>query len=235
MRIAHRGASELFLENSPKAFRKAIQQGADWVECDVHKSKDGELIVMHDFDLSKTTTGKGLIGDMSLSEIRKFELKNGEPIPTLRDVIDLIKGKAGLYCELKVQGMEEEFVRIVTENGHIDKTIAISFHHPVLKKIKQLEPRIKTSVLVTAIPMDPIAVVRSAGADFFHPCWEYRLARPHKLSTPDLINSLKKEGIGIISWHEERYEELRELMKLGLVGICTNRPDILSMVVKACR
>jgi len=93
LKIAHRGASNYAPENTIEAFKKAIRLGVDVVEFDVHRTKDNKIIVMHDNKVEKTTNGVGLIKNLSFKEIRKFHEPNGELIPTLQEVLDILKNK----------------------------------------------------------------------------------------------------------------------------------------------
>jgi glycerophosphoryl diester phosphodiesterase len=107
--IAHRGGANLAPENTLAAFRQAIDLGVDMIEIDVHLSKDGHIMVIHDFTLDRTTTGKGKIADMTLKQIRKYdagvkfnEKFRGEKVPTLDETMELLNGKTGLLIEIKM-------------------------------------------------------------------------------------------------------------------------------------
>src|SRR4051794_23137839 len=104
LNVAHRGASAYEPENTLRAFEKAIELGADMSEIDLHLSKDGELIVMHDYSVDQTTNGHGAIKEMTLEEIKRLDAGQGEQVPTLQEVIDLVRGRNGLYIELKAEG-----------------------------------------------------------------------------------------------------------------------------------
>ena len=109
LNIAHRGASAYELENTFAAFEKAIEMKADMIELDLHLTKDGEIIIMHDFQLRRMTDGGGRIEDLNYDEIKKFHENNGELIPTFEEVIKQTANKIGLYCELKSFEIENSF------------------------------------------------------------------------------------------------------------------------------
>ena len=148
LNIAHRGASAYELENSFAAFEKAIQMKADMIELDLHITKDGEIIIMHDSQLRLTTDGKGRIEDLMYDEIKKFHEKNSEEIPTLEKVIQKTRNKIGLYCELKSFGIEDSFVNTINKYNYFSNVIAGSFLHQVVKAVKEKSKKIKTAILL---------------------------------------------------------------------------------------
>ena len=190
--VAHRGGAALAPENTLGAFENALKIGVDQVECDVHVSQDGELIVMHDPNVSRTTDGNGQISQMTLAEIKKLnaaaKFSGGawpaQPPPTLGELLDLVKGKAGIQIEIKLAagnarypGIEKKVADALAERGMTDKAIVISFDFPTLKDIKAIDPRLKTGALVNAQWMmgrmtkspDEIVgeVAQATGADYF--------------------------------------------------------------------
>src|SRR6476660_8151331 len=104
LNVAHRGASAYEPENTLLSFRRAIELGADMSEIDLHLSKDGALIVMHDYSVDETTDGHGEIKEMTLEQIKALDAGKGERVPVLQEVIDLVRGRNGLYIELKGDG-----------------------------------------------------------------------------------------------------------------------------------
>lgn len=233
--IAHRGASAYEPENTLRAFERAIELGATMVELDVHLSRDGYPVVIHDPDLSRTTNGTGRVGDLPLDEIKRLDAGVGERVPTLAQAIDLVRDRAQLYIELKGQQTPTAVVAILREMDFVDQAIIGSFYPWLPQKAKFLEPAVRTSILISARDQqaDYLQWAQAVEADYVHPCWERGSPTPHKLLTPDLIADIRDHGLGTIVWHEERPEELRELVKLDVDGICTNTPDVLAAILKA--
>ncbi len=231
--IAHRGASAYEAENTLRAFERAIQMGATMLELDVHLSRDGHVVVIHDPDLSRTTDGAGLVTDLSLDEIRRFDAGRGECVPTLDEVIELARERAQLYIELKGQRTPAPVVDVLRRTAFLDRAILGSFYPWLPQKAKFLESSVRTAVLIRAADReaDFVEWALAIEADYVHPCWEHALPAPHRLLTPTLIATIRRHGLGIIVWHEERPEELRELAKLDVDGICTNTPDILASIL----
>lgn len=232
--IAHRGASAYEPENTLRAFERAIQMGATMLELDVHLSLDGQVVVIHDPDLSRTTDGEGLVGHQSLAEIRRYDAGLGERVPLLEEVIELARGRAQLYIELKGQQTPGPVVDVLRRCAFLDGAILGSFYPWLPQKAKFVEPAVRTSVLIRAADRekDYVEWALAIDANYVHPCWEHASPTPHQLLTPTLINAIRQKGLGIIIWHEERPEELRELVRLDLDGICTNKPDLLASILR---
>lgn len=229
--VAHRGASAYAPENTLRAFRRAIELGAHMSELDLHLTKDGALVVMHNFTVDETTNGHGEIKDLTLAQIQALDAGQGESPPTLQQVIDLVRGRNGLYIELKGQGTPPATVKLLRANKFTssDQVIVGSFQPELVRETKELAPELSVSLLVGPVYPAPelIALARAAKADFIHLCWESRAPQPHKLLTPELLDALRAAGLGIVLWHEERYDELQVLRTLDVDAICTNTPDKL--------
>ena len=246
LNVAHRGASAHAPENTLLAFERAIELGADMSELDLHLSRDGALVVMHDASVDHTTDGHGAIRDLSLAELKRLDAGQGQRVPTLPEVIDLVRGRSGVYPELKAQGTPRATVDCLRAkapttaksapswepaNGFTGRQQVIvgSFDAALAREAKVLAPEIATSLLVG--PVYPaqtlIDLARSAHADYLHLCWENRAPHPHELLTPELLRALRAAGLGIVLWHEERDDELRVLRTLDVDAICTNTPEKL--------
>ena len=233
--IAHRGASAYEPENTLRAFGRAIELGATMLELDVHLSRDGYPVVMHDANVARTTDGTGRIGDLSLTEIQRLDAGLGERVPTLDEVVDLVRGRAQLYIELKGQQTPAVVVDTLRRLDFLGQAIAGSFYPWLPQRCKFLEPALRTSVLVASRDReaDFLDWALAIEADYVHPCWEHATPSPHELLTPELVAGIRRRGLGIVVWHEERPEELRELVKLDVDGICTNTPDVLAAILEA--
>ena len=239
--IAHRGASAYEPENTLRAFERAIEMGATMLEVDLHLSSDGHPVVIHDANLSGTTDGQGVVSDLTLAQIRRLDAGLGERVPTLAEVVDLARGRAQLYLELKGQHTPEPVMRVLQAMAFADQVIVSSFYPWLIQKVKFLESasqrqtgRVRTSVLVRREDRrrDFVEWALAVEADYVHPCWENESPAPHTLLTPALIASIRRRGLGIIVWHEERPAELRELVQLDVDGICTDTPDILASILR---
>jgi len=248
MVVAHRGGAALAPENTLSAFENALKIGVDMVECDVHLSKDGELVVMHDPDVSRTTNGTGQISQMTLAEIKKLnaaaKFSGGawpaQPPPTLGELLDLIKGKADIQIEIKLAagnarypGIEKKVADALAARGMTDQAIVISFDFPTLKDTKSVDPRLKTGALVTAQWMtgrmtkspDEIVgeVVQATGADYFMPT--------SGSVTQALVQATHAKGIKLATWTVDATAEMKRLAGWGVDGITSNKPDGLKQAL----
>ncbi|MBI5300915.1 MAG: glycerophosphodiester phosphodiesterase [Chloroflexi bacterium] len=246
--VAHRGGAALMPENTLAAFENALKLGVDQVETDTHLSKDGEVIIMHDPNVATTTNGSGQISDMTLAELKKLNAaaknaKGGvtqQEIPTLAQVLDMVKGKSGIQIEIKVNagntrypGIEKKVIDLVNARGMTNDAIIISFDFPTLKQVKALDARIKTGAIVdarwfttraTLTPDQIVAeIIETTGADFFMPN-----------STPvteALVRAVHARGLKIGTWTVNSAGEMKRLADWGVDGITTNNPDVLKSVL----
>jgi len=242
---AHRGGAGLAPENTLAAFRKALELGVDALEMDLHVTRDGVVVVIHDETLDRTTDGRGGVGNLTLEEVRRTDAGGkfapafrGERIPTLREVIDLVKAKAArrirLDLELKFypdhpgkpKDFEERVLEILRETGFVERVNVISFHHPSLTKVKALEPRIRTGLLAGGrqAPQDPVALVRRYQADYYSPSFHH--------ITAEVVAALHQADIPIVPWTVNEAAEMRRIMALGIGtlagdGLATDFPDRL--------
>ncbi len=242
--VAHRGGAALAPENTLVAFDNALKIGVEMVECDVHLSKDGELVVMHDPNVSRTTDGTGQIGSLTLAELRKLnaaaKFGNGawaaQPVPTLAELLDLVKGKAGIQIEIKTTagktrypGIERKVVDLVNARGMADRVLIISFDFPTLKDVKTIAPQIKTGALVDApwmsahMTQSPDQILdevgKATGADYFMPT-------AGSISEP-LVKAAHARGIKVGAWTVDAPQDMRRLAGWGVDAITSNKPDEL--------
>ncbi len=159
-----------------KSFRSAIAAGVDLIECDVHLSSDGRLVVIHDHTLERTTNGTGLVRDFSAADLRKLDAGDGERIPLLQEVVELALGKVGLVIELKqvpplYPGLEEKLVNMLRQLGAVQECAAISFNHQVIHDLRKMEPTLQVGILEGAKPLHPARLLRESGADVYSPHW----------------------------------------------------------------
>lgn len=241
--VAHRGGAALAPENTIAAFENALKIGVDMVECDVHLSKDGELIVMHDSTVSRTTDGSGAIRDLTLAEIRKlnaaakFPDKRWSPqaVPTLEEVLDLVRGKTGIQIEIKViglerySGIERKVVDAVNARGMTNDVIVISFDFPTIQEIKKIDPRIKTGALVRSDwammrSSEQMATeIQNTGADYFMPTYS--------VLTEEMVQLFHARGLKIGVWTVNTEADMRRMAELGVDAITSDRPDVLKSIL----
>jgi len=180
LKIAHRGYSELYPENTLPAFEKAIEAGADMIELDIHLSKDGELVVIHDDAIDRTSDGTGMVTGMTLAELRRFSYHNKMPgfgvvaIPTLEEVIDLIGDRALLNveiknCPIRHPGIEQKLIALLDQKRFRERVVVSSFDHFALAEMKRIAPDIKTGMLYAAVWVKFTDEVEALGVTSIHP------------------------------------------------------------------
>jgi len=231
--IAHRGASSVAPENTLKAFQKAIDLNADILEFDVHQSKDGEIVIMHDGNTFRTTSYFGSISNLTLQELKKLDCGEGERIPTLVELIKIARGKVNLNCEMKARGIEEKVIKILKEEKMIEDTIISSFKHDTLLKIQKLEPQIKLASLEPTRTgwirswMSRKKMLRVTIENFFYAINPY-----YKLVNSNFVEKAHKNNIKIFPWTVNTDSSIRKLINFGVDGIITNEIDKVKLVMK---
>lgn len=226
--IAHRGASNLATENTLKAFQKAIEIGADYIEFDIHQLKDGEIVILHDTNIYRMTGKRGTLKEMTYEELKKFEIRDGEKIPTLHELIKLAKGKIALNCEVKGSGLAESLIRILRKADIIESTIISSFKNDILLKIQQIEPSIRLAALrptrlqwITSL-ITPKKIIKTAVKNGF-----YAVNPRHFFVNRKFIERAHHHDIKVFPWTVDSEKKIRKLVKIGVDGIITN--DISQM------
>jgi glycerophosphoryl diester phosphodiesterase len=224
----HRGNPDECPENTLASFQSAIDLGVDLIECDVHRSEDGGLPVIHDHLLDRTTDGSGLVRDHSMAELKRFDAGSwkdprfaGERIPSLDEVLALAKGRVGVAIEIKnlplpYAGIEEAVVRAVNDAGMVQEVVVISFDHRSIKRIAELEPQMLTGVLEASRPVDILRVMDDAEADVFCPHWAS--------IEPETAEELHAAGKLIGVWTVDDPVSLAWSKALRANAIYTNKP-----------
>lgn len=217
--VGHRGAAGLVPENTLKGFRLAIELGVNLVECDVHLTRDGQLVVIHDDRVDRTTDGKGPVRDFSFAEIRRLDAGEGERVPTLGEVLDVIRGRVGLLLELKGEGTEEEALRTVDAAGLLDQVTFTCFQLERIERVRRLNARAATGAIFSNPGADACARARAAGAA--------GVGIHHTRLSRELVDQARGLGLAVRGWNPDTADEMRQAMATGVDGISTNRPDIL--------
>ncbi len=234
---AHRGFSGVYPENTVLAFQKAAECGAEGIEFDVHLTKDGIPVVMHDENTVRTTGTDALIKDLTLEEFKALDagyIKNGQfgfvAPPTLREVFEVLK-ETGMKCNIEIKSgvyeypnIERKILAMMDEFGLREKTIISSFNHFTVTRFKELAPDVKVGFLEESWLIHPGAYTRARGAECFHPFFN--------MLNHENMQDLRNNGIEINAWTINDEEDMRKALKLQLeIGI-TNWPDIFLAIRK---
>jgi glycerophosphoryl diester phosphodiesterase len=223
--IAHRGASGQLAENTLPAYELAIEQRADMIEIDLHRTRDGATVIAHDEELSGLG-GKGEIAAATLAEVRALDAGGGERVPTLDEVLDRFGDRIPFNLELKrgksatYEGLERAALDAVRKRGLLEQTLFSSFFDPVLERLRALEPEARLARLFSPRdPERPLERARAVGAEAINP-WL-------GLLQPELIEAAHAEGLAVYVFTVDEEREMRSLLDLGVDGIFTNFPDRL--------
>ncbi len=237
IRIAHRGASGIAPENTLAAFEKALEFDLDAVELDVHATKDGKVIVMHDATLDRTTNITGRIQELTYAEITAADAGSwfsseykGEKVPTLSDALDMINGHAVTVVEIKAQDIAEKVVRVIEKSNACDDVVVISFHPDNIYAVRQLKPQIPTGLLIS---MDVSDNPRSQAIELAHrtvAVGASTLSVSHQMLSPEFVYVIHQRGINLWTWTIDDIARIQEVAEFGVDGITSNYPDRLNRI-----
>lgn len=236
----HRGASAYAPENTLEAFALAEKMGADGVELDVQLTKDGEIVVIHDETIDRTSNGSGFVKDYTLKELQQFDFgvkfagrraeeeeaeeKTRVRIPTLEEVFRLLwPGTLTVNIELKTgiiqyEGLEEKVLQLSKRLGMENRVIYSSFHHPSLVKIKELNPSCKTGLLYCDGWIGVAGYARKLGIDALHP-------PIYQLKDESLVREAKEMGLEVNVWTVDDKADIKRLAGYGVDTVITNEPN----------
>jgi len=231
LNIAHRGASGTFPENTLSAFRGAIDAHADMCELDVQLTRDGNVVVIHDDTVERTTDGKGEVAELTLAELQRIDAGahfrdgaiKGERVPTLDEVFAVTHGRCGLNIELKAGGLEHQVAQIMQARDAFADSIVSSFDWEYLKKIQQLHFNIRIALLTEEKPVDLMINAVAMRAHAINPRWD--------MVTPDLCKAAHERGLKVYTWTVDADARMRALIECGVDGIMTNFPERLRTVL----
>jgi len=243
---AHRGGALLWPENSLLAFKNAIALGADFLELDVHLSRDGEPVVIHDPTLERTTTGTGAVQDRTLAELRALRLKDkdgkvtDEAIPTLEEVIELAAPSVlRLLVEIKVAGggtrypeIEEKVLAILDRHRVASRAIVMAFEKETVRRVRQLRPEVMAGALYSRRGLErmgstverEIEEVRKLGVSF--------VGLHQALVSAEVVAQARQAGLLLGVWTVNEAPAMERFVSLGVDILITDRPDLARELLK---
>lgn len=237
--LAHRGFSFAYPENTLAALQGALDIGADGLEFDIHFSKDGEMVVIHDEELDRTTNGSGFVVNHTLAQLKELDAGSwfapefaSEKIPTLSEVLDLVTrfGKSiTLNVEIKsgimpYPDLELRAYELIEEYGLTAQTIFSSFNHFALQNLKQTYAQARIGILYMEGVVDPWLYATHLQAEALHPFY----LSIHQ----EIVTQSHRRGIAIHPFTIDEESDLHRLESWGVDAIITNRPDRLAVMVR---
>lgn len=172
LKIGHRGARAYEPENTLRSFKKALELGVDAVELDVRRTKDGEIVVVHDARVDRTTNGRGLVSELTLKETKQLVTEKGEKIPTLGEALDFLDRKVKILIELKETDLEDRVLSLVHKKGLEKNVIIVSFLEEALRKVRELNDEIETG-LIYARHKNPVRAALELRANYLLPLYRF--------------------------------------------------------------
>ncbi|HHQ4518293.1 TPA: glycerophosphodiester phosphodiesterase [Aeromonas veronii] len=219
--IAHRGASGLAPENTLKAMAKALTLGVSAIELDV-QAADDELWVFHDRRLERCTNGKGVLTEQSRAYLEQLDAGEGEVIPTLWQVMEIIAGRCELHIELKGADTADA-VAALTRRAEAElgftpgQWVVSSFHHPELARFATLRPDIRLGALTANLPLNLAQFADELGA--------WSLNCDVDFVDRILVEDAHQRGLRVLVYTIDYHEDYEKMANMGVDGIFTNRPD----------
>jgi glycerophosphoryl diester phosphodiesterase len=228
IKVAHRGSSGSYPENSRVAIEKAIETGVDMVEVDCQLCKDGHVVVFHDERLQRTAGAKGYVRGKTLKELRRLDIGawfkksfKGERILTLEEVLEILDGKVALNLDVKsagLGGIELKLLFILSHYDYLERSIFSSFDYRLLQRIRELAPESRIAILHGAgIKENPFQLAREVGAESLHVQKE--------LATLPLLERAAQLGLKTLVWTVNDLREMEKFLALGVDGIISDFPE----------
>ncbi|MFA9186717.1 glycerophosphodiester phosphodiesterase family protein [Flavobacterium sp. FBOR7N2.3] len=222
LKIGHRGARGYEPENTLVSFQKAMDLQVDGIELDVHLSLDGELMVIHDETIDRTTNGKGEVNTFSKAELQNFKIEDNNKIPTLEEVFDLVNRRCFINVELKSFDAAEKTVTLIEKyiqdkNWEYSDFIVSSFDWNALQDVNFRNPKIPIGVLTETDLDEALAFAKIIKAKSIHPDFQ--------LLSKENTAQLQEKGFEVLPWTVNEPADIKKIQSFNVNGIITDFPD----------
>lgn len=227
---AHRGRSGVAPENTLAAFEEAVAIGADFLELDVRRSADGEIVCMHDAAVDRTTNGTGAVADLTLAELRALDAGSwkdqryaGERIPLLSEVLAQIAPRLVVDIEIKQRGIAPQVMELIRAADALRRVTVISFDLGDVRMAKDIEPTLACGLITSGPGEGPdavptlIASALGAGANF--------ISCHHAAVTPALVRECHLAGLVLMAWTMDAPEDIARMIDLQVDALVSNYPE----------
>jgi glycerophosphoryl diester phosphodiesterase len=238
LNIAHRGASGHAPENTMAAFRLAVEQGADWIELDIHQTADGHLVVLHDLTLERTAGDRRPVKTLALEQIKKFDVGlwwdkayRDERVPTLDEVLVFAENRIKVQIEIKrgsslYPGIEKRLIEIIARHRAENRIAVSSFDIDALKTVRELDNKIPLGLLTRKTrPQDILGEAESLKVRSIHISTQ-RLSKT-------LLTQAHLSGLPLYAYTVNRPSLMKRYLAMGTDGLFTNYPDRLREVLRS--
>lgn len=231
--FAHRGASADRAENTMEAFKLSMKHGADGVELNVHSTKDGHIVIIHDLTVDRVSTGRGIVSDFTLDELKRHSFsklcpsQDLCPILTLEELYSILAENTAFMVNVELKTMErqypfmpEKLIQMESRHDMSGRVIYSSFNHHTLKTIKELSPESEIGLLYDNNMVEPWEYAKRMNAMAIHPNINAIKANP------EIVEKCHENGIKVNVWTVDEPTDIEAMMKLGVDGIMTRKPNI---------
>lgn len=225
LKIGHRGAAGYEPENTLRSFERAVELGVDMVEMDVHVCKSGDVVVIHDDTVDRTTDGTGKVSSLKLRKLKQLNAGLGETIPTLKEALELLKGRAKINIELKGKGTGKAVGFIMDysirkEGWKVEDILISSFRRRELAAARRQNPELRLGLLIRSRPWGLGRFIRRVGL------WSIHVQG--RFVTRRFVRQCHRRGLRVFPWTVNSAKEIRRLKTTGADGIITDLPDRLN-------
>ncbi|MFD0542833.1 glycerophosphodiester phosphodiesterase [Streptomyces mexicanus] len=214
--IGHRGVMGVEPENTLRSFVAAERAGLDVIELDLHLSKDGALVVIHDAEVDRTTGGSGAVADKTLAELRALDAGRGERIPVFEEVLDAVR--APLQAEIKDVAAAKALAEVMHRRDLVSRVEVLSFHDEALTEIARLVPGVRTALVADHYGPEVVERARAVGAG--------TLVLNIRRLTLEIVERARAADLRVIGWVVNTLDQLRLARALELDGVTTDQPEI---------
>jgi glycerophosphoryl diester phosphodiesterase len=217
--IGHRGAAGLVFENTIESILCAIDMGVEYVEIDVWKTTDNQIVVFHDSYLDRLTNASGFIHAMTYDEVKQISLNNGAKIPTLDEVLDVVKDKSvKLLVELKSEDAADLTLSILKSKLPLSQFIMGSFFHGIMQELKLKNPHIQTSIMFECVPIRLEEYLTNVNPDY--------VVTSIETFNDYLVNTTRQQNRKLVFYTVNTLPEIHIATKVQPYAIITNFPNL---------
>ena len=243
---AHRGGALLWPENSLLAFANAVAVGVEYLELDVHLSRDEEVVVIHDPTLDRTTTGRGPVRDRTLAELRALRLRDrdgtvtGQTVPTLDEVVALAAAAGRqLLVEIKVgpgrdryPGIEDRVVAALDRHAMSHAAVVMAFEPPTWLRLRALRRSLRVGALLSARGLERTGGTLPAAMEAAARAGVAFIGLDHTLVTATAVRQAREAGVALGAWTVNEPSDMRRAIDLGVTIVISDRPDLLQEMLR---
>jgi len=224
--VGHRGDPAHEPENTIRSIVRALRVGADFVEVDVRLSKDNIPVIIHYETVDRTSNGHGYVREMTLKQLKMLDFGKGEKIPTLEEVLEVVKKMKGkIIVEIKEEGFEDKVIRMLEEKKMVNTSIVTSFNFEIIKRVKKLNPDITVGAIFgKKFKGDMLETSLKLGANFAVP--------RYTLVTSEIVKRMHQSNLKVAVWTIDEPKDMVKFAKIGVDAIVTNNPELAVKTLK---